>query len=76
MVMPQGTKNRLNITLRKEVQDALSKIAKRDNVPQATKAASLLEMALELEEDHVWDALAAKREKTGTKYVSHDDAWA
>ena len=41
-----------------DVRNALSRLARRDQVPQATKAARLLETALELEEDQVWDAIA------------------
>ena len=69
------TKNRINITLDDDVRESLIKIAKRDNVPQATKAASLLEIALELEEDQIWDEIAEKRNKKKVEYVAHDKAW-
>ena len=50
-------------------------LAKRDRVPLATKAAHLLSMALEIEEDQVLDALAAKRDARRAKFVSHALAW-
>jgi len=69
------TKKRLNVTLNTELEKAISKVAKRDNVPEATKAAELLEMAILIEEDIVWDIFAKKREKESKEYISHDTAW-
>lgn len=69
------TKTRLNITLSKELEEAIRLLAKRDNVPQATKAVELLEEALELEEDRVWDAIANEREAQGGKLLSHKKVW-
>lgn len=69
------TKKRLNITLGSELEEAITKVAKRDNVPVATKAAELLEMAILAEEDMVWDILAKSREKEGGKFINHDKAW-
>lgn len=70
------TKKRLNITLSPDLEEAISKVAKRDNVPEATKAAELLEMAILVEEDIVWDILAKNREKEDGKFINHDKAWA
>ena len=69
------TKKRINISLSSALEDALAKIAKRDKVPQATKATELIMLALELEEDQVWDALAKARDTKKTRLVSHEDAW-
>ncbi|MEK7067138.1 MAG: hypothetical protein AAB949_02060 [Patescibacteria group bacterium] len=69
------TKTRLNISLPDDVRNALSRLARRDQVPQATKAARLLETALELEEDQVWDAIAKQRDIKNARYLSHDKAW-
>jgi len=63
------TKKRINISLSKSVSDALSSLAKRDREPVASKAARLLERALELEEDRYLSAVADERLK------SHKDAW-
>lgn len=69
------TKKRLNITLGSELEDAITKVAKRDNVPTATKAAELLEIALLIEEDMAWDILAKDREKEKGEFITHDKAW-
>lgn len=69
------TKNRLNISLPVSMRTALAKLAKRDQMPQATKAAKLLEVALELEEDQVWDILAARRDTAKARYFSHSKVW-
>lgn len=68
------TKTRLNINLPYEIREALKKVARRDRVPQATKAARLLETALELEEDQVWDALARQRDTKNARFISHAKA--
>lgn len=78
------TKKRLNITLGSELEKAIEKVAKRDKVPTATKAAELLEMAILAEEDIAWDILAKDREKESkeskktkgsSKFIRHDKAW-
>ena len=69
------TKARLNITLSKELEEALRLLAKRDNVPQATKAVELFEEALELEEDRVWEAIANEREAKGGKLIPFEKLW-
>lgn len=68
-------KTRINISLSKEIRNALAKLARRDRVPQATKAARLLETALELEEDQIWDAIARQRDVRDARYVPHSKAW-
>ena len=66
---------RLNITLPPELDWAISKIAKRDRVPESTKAVELLRSALLVEEDSVWERLAKSRDKKGVKFISHNKAW-
>lgn len=68
-------KTRINISLSDEVQEALHRLAKRDCIPEATKAVRLLEVALELEEDLVWDKIAEKRDKRHVRFISHAQAW-
>ena len=68
-------KTRINISLSNVLKDALANLARRDRMPAATKAARLLETALELEEDRVWDVIAQKRDMKGARYFSHDKAW-
>lgn len=69
------TKTRINVSLPDEMRQALSKIAKRDSIPEATKAARLIEIALELEEDKIWDEVAGKRDKKSARFVPHQKAW-
>lgn len=69
------TKKRINISLPDDVEQALKELAERDNVPQATKAIHLIKIALEIDEDDVWDALASKRDTKGVKFISHKDIW-
>jgi hypothetical protein len=69
------TKTRINVSLSDDVEKALVALAKRDQVPHATKAAELLRQALEIEEDRVFDVIASGRELVGAKFVAHKDAW-
>lgn len=68
-------KTRLNISLPDSVRYALIRLARQERIPQATKAARLLEIALELEEDGVWDSLAQKRDTKKAVYLPHDKVW-
>ena len=67
------TKERINISVSKDVRKAIAGLAKRDQMPEATKAAALLEMALELEEDRYFGALANKRLAEKVKWVTDSD---
>ena len=58
------------------MENILSKLAKRDDVPQATKAAELIRIGIEIEEDQVFDAIASERDIENVKFVSHKKAWA
>lgn len=69
------TKTRINVSISSDVERALIALAKRDQVPHATKAAELLRQALEIDEDRVLDAFANERDKTRTKFVSHKAVW-
>lgn len=57
-------KKRINVSLSKHAHKALSYLANRDDVPYATKAAYLIDEALELEEDIALDHLAHQRNST------------
>ena len=70
------TKKRVIISLSKPVEEALEILAKRDQIPQATKAVHLLETALEIEEDQIWDQVATERDIKNARFVSHKKAWA
>ena len=70
------SKKRLTVTLSKDVSVFLKKIAVRDNVPEATKAAELLEKALEIEEDEYFSTIADKRASDkNADAISHEEFW-
>ncbi|OGI62819.1 hypothetical protein A2643_03885 [Candidatus Nomurabacteria bacterium RIFCSPHIGHO2_01_FULL_39_220] len=69
-------KKRVNISLSPSLNIMLSRIAKRDNMPQATKAVYLLGIALEIEEDMVLDKIASGRDTKNARFLSHKQAWA
>ena len=58
------------------MEEALGRLAKRDRLPQASKAAELLLTALETEEDLACDTLAQKRDSSGARFKLHRKAWA
>ena len=68
-------KSRINISLPDEVKEMLQKLAKRERIPEATKAVRLLEVAIEMEEDLFWNEIAEEREKKQAKFISHASAW-
>lgn len=70
------TKKRINISLPTGLDSILSRIAKSDNIPQATKAVHLLSIALEIEEDMVLDKLAGMRDTKNARFLYHKQAWA
>lgn len=69
------TKKRINISLPSSLDIMLSRIAKRDNIPQATKAVHLLEIALEIEEDVIFDKIANNRDVKNAHFLNHKQAW-
>lgn len=69
------TKKRINVTISRSMDKVLENVATRDRLPVATKAAQLLELALEIEEDQVWDKIASARDKKNASFVSHHAAW-
>ncbi len=69
------TKKRINISLGKDEDSMLSSLAKRDNVPKATKAVNLLRIAIEIQEDLVLGDIAHIRDTKDAKFVSHEKAW-
>ena len=69
------TKKRINVTVSDSVDTVLTKLAKRDAVPKATKAFYLLKKAIEIDEDIVLNELSEERDTKKSKFVSHEDAW-
>lgn len=64
------------MSLPEDVNAAVAALAERDDVPQATKALHLIQLALEIEEDDVWNAIAERRDGKGATFLSHEEAWA
>ena len=69
------SKRRLNISLAPDLDSALTGLARRDSVPLATKAAQLLRVGLEVEEDVLLDHIATERYRTSKVRLSHDEVW-
>ncbi len=69
-------KKRINIAVSDRVEDAVSRLARRDEVPVARKALELIEHALEIEEDIAFGRLAeSRRNQKGVRYLSHQEVW-
>lgn len=70
------TKDRINITADSETKLALSRAAKREKVPVATKAAELIRIGLSLEEDIYLAKVAERREGSHKgRYITHEKVW-
>ena len=69
------SKKRIYISVSPEVEKALSLLSVEKNIPIATTASNLLETALEIEEDKVWDSIASGRKSVKSKKLSHSEAW-
>ncbi|MDO8561372.1 MAG: hypothetical protein Q7S05_00925 [bacterium] len=70
------TKDRINISVSRDTKKILTALAKRDEMPVASKAADLLEEALELEEDRALSAIADERLKNHKgRWFSHEEVW-
>lgn len=67
------TKSRINISLPDDVKEALVSIAKRDQMPAATKAVRLMEIGMEVEEDDAWDKIATSRDRKDTTFHPHEE---
>ena len=68
-------KKRINISVPDAVEQAIATLAKRDQVPHATKAGELLELALEIEEDTYFASVVKERMLNDTLVVDHENAW-
>jgi predicted DNA-binding protein len=70
------TKTRINISVSKQTRDTLRALAKRDQMPVASKVADLVEVALELEEDRMLSAIADARLKSHKgRWLTHEEVW-
>ncbi|MBT4936413.1 hypothetical protein HON22_00695 [Candidatus Peregrinibacteria bacterium] len=69
------TKKRVNVSIPENIENVLLKLSQRDGVPVATKAASLIQLAIEIDEDIAANDIAEQRDKKAAVCVSHNDAW-
>jgi len=69
------SKKRINISLPEDIEKMLEVLSSRDDVPQATKALHLIQMAIEIDEDEVWNAIAKKRDTKKAPFITHEKAW-
>jgi hypothetical protein len=68
-------KSRINTSLPDDVKKALLSIAERDQMPAATKAARLMEIGMEVEEDDAWDKIAASRDHKDSVFKFHTEVF-
>ena len=68
-------KARINVSVPEDVKNALIDLAKRDQVPTATKAQHLIEIGLEIEEDVAWDKIASSRDNKNTVFHAHSEVF-
>lgn len=73
------TKKRLNLSLSSDLENTLELLAKRDNMPLATKAVQLIKEAIEMEEDlmlsQIADIRSAEIENGESEVISHEEFW-
>lgn len=68
-------KKRINIIIPDGPLEILEALAKKDEVPVATKATELLQEMLEIHEDEILAQIAEGRDTPDAQYVSHEEAW-
>ena len=66
-------KRRINISLPSEIDRTLGRLAKRDDMPEATKALDLIRLALEIEEDSYFESIAIRRMGGKVKWLPDSD---
>lgn len=69
------SKNRINLSVPRDIDQALQRLAVRRDRSVATTALDLITQALELDEDTVLQRIATSRDRKGVRYVSHRNAW-
>jgi hypothetical protein len=57
------------------MKTALLSVAKRDQMPAATKAVRLMEIGMEVEEDDIWDTIAKERDRVDSILHTHDEVF-
>ncbi len=67
------TKDRVIISLKRDTKKALEYMAKRDQMPLASRVTLLVEEAVELDEDRILSAIADERLKGKVRWVKDSD---
>jgi len=68
-------KKRLGITLAPTIKKVLRGLARYGNMSMADKAAELMHIGLEVEEDVFIEKIVTERYKTKGGSLSHDNVW-
>lgn len=68
-------KKRINLSVDDDVYDALERLAAARNQPVAGVSLSLIEQALEYQEDIYFSRVADERLRTRQKRIPHAAAW-
>lgn len=68
-------KKRINMTPPEDLYNALESLAERDGKSVSFKAVELIQMAIEIDEDDILNAIAEERDRGDAKFISHDEAW-
>jgi len=68
-------KLRIKVSVLANVKASLTQLAKRDQLPTATKTERLTEVRAEIEEDLIWYKIAAKRDKKTIEFHSHTEVF-
>lgn len=63
------------MTPSEDLYSALESLAERDGKSVSFKAVELVQMAIEINEDDVLNAIAEERDTDNAKFISHDEAW-
>jgi hypothetical protein len=73
--MATKSKKRIYISLSPESIESLDLMSKDKEIPMASMASQLLEEAIEIQEDIIWEKIANERKKTKGKFYTHEEAW-
>lgn len=69
-------KQRINISVSTYEMRVISNLARKDNMPKATKARELILKAIEIEEDLELERIAKIRDAENAMRISHKKMWA
>ncbi len=69
------TKKRINITVDDELYECLDRLSKKEEKSISNVSLTLIEKALELQEDLYFSRIADERLKGSEKKVPHKKAW-